>query len=500
MLPSDPQRCNREPILAGLCGAEWRGLRKSLVEGFALDRSGPFSATWAWLGARIVGRGWILPSKPSFTLTTFSMCSRLLRAFIVFSLLVAPAAAQGDELVSQKQLEEWTQSISKDVEMLRGQKFKRPVAVSTANLEEFFGYMKERMDRDTSKEDLEAQESMAKMLAMIPPDMSLLGTFMKMLEGQVGGFYDPSSESFCLMERFGGDLARVVLAHELTHALDDQYYDIDGTLERIEKNGDAQFAYHAVVEGSGTRTQNDWLRAHVADLELGSIKDMSLEGLEDAPPFLWKPMVGAYSLGASFLVRSSSMIQGQMKSASPVDLHLAFRRPPLSSEQVLHPEKYWDRDKRDDPIKIELNLSGLPDGWKVLGEDTLGEMGLGLVIEPEKKRGGLTGALQMLSAKFTYPASEGWGGDRYVLLGNAGARVVFLMTRWDSTVDQEEFKKAIDGRSTYFRAALTALSAEGVPAPILEQLDAGERGCALGLATGTAADEYAALRQTVLGF
>ena len=382
---------------------------------------------------------------------------------LVLTQLAAPTRAQEGEVVEQAQLEAWTESIKREIEVLRGMKFKRPVAVSTANLKQFIGYVKERMEKDTSKEDLDAQELVAKMLGVIPVEMSLIGTYMEMIESQVGGFYDPNTESFCLMEQYGGDLARVVLAHELTHALDDQYYDIDGTLAKIEKNSDQSLAYHAVVEGSGTATQNAWLMTKLSEIDAKQLKDVGgigTAGMEDAPPYLWKPMLGVYLKGAAFLVRSSSILAGSSKTPTATDVHIAFMRPPLSTEQILHPEKYWDAEKRDDPLPVKLNTEHLPEGWSVLAEDTLGELGLGFVVEPRAKRRGLTGMFQILSTKYTYPASEGWGGDRYVLLARGDSRLLLLRTLWDTDADREEFAQELELHKPHLIEALKSLAGD----------------------------------------
>lgn len=374
-----------------------------------------------------------------------------------------PLRAQQGEVVEQAQLEAWTESIKLEIEALRGMKFKRPVAVSTANLEQFSGYVKERIEQDTSPQDLEAQELVAKMLGVIPVEMSLMGTYMKMIESQVGGFYDPNTESFCLMEQFGGDLARVVLAHELTHALDDQYYDIDGTLAKIQKNSDQSTAYHAVVEGSGTATQNAWLMSKLSEIDTKQIANaggIGTAGMEDAPPFLWKPMLGVYLKGAAFLVRSSSILAGSSKAPTASDLHVAFKRPPLSTEQILHPEKYWDAEKRDDPLPVSLRTEQLPEGWSVLAEDTLGELGLGFVVEPRAKRSGLKGMLQMFATKYTYPASEGWGGDRYLLLARGASRLLLLRTLWDSEADRAEFAAEMELQKPHIIEALKVLAGD----------------------------------------
>ena len=99
------------------------------------------------------------------------------------------------------------------------------------------------------------------------------------------------------------------------------------------------------------------------------------------PPFLWKPLIAAYLRGEGFLVHAAGM-NIAMKAAKVEDIRAAFGNPPRSSEQILHPDKYWNPDQRDEPRRIEFDASALADGWKVLGQDTLGELYLGLLTTP----------------------------------------------------------------------------------------------------------------------
>jgi len=368
---------------------------------------------------------------------------------LTLSVLLALACSlpQDDDLVTQEELEQMTAEIQSEVAELRKQEFKRPVAVAVASKAELVEYMTRRMERDSTPAEIAAEETIAKLLGMIPPEMDYLETQVDLLKDQVGGFYDPDTEGFYLMESFGGDLAKVILAHELTHALDDQLYDIDGTLAGMQDNGDAQLAYHAVVEGSGTGVMNAWTLRNMFKLdakELAAAGEMGADQLEQAPPYLWKPMIGVYMKGAAFLNRTPSIMLGQVNFPELEDFETAFTEPPLSTEQILHPEKYWDKDQRDDPIAMVFEAaSALPTGWEKLTEDTFGELGWGLAVEPLEKRKGMEGQLAILTTQFTYEASEGWGGDRYALLGNGDARVLVCETVWDTPDDAQEFYAAL---------------------------------------------------------
>ena len=355
-----------------------------------------------------------------------------------------PAPAKSPE---QLELERSAEEIRLQVEELRGMKYKRAVAVELTDKQGFLEYARKRQQATETPERRSRDESVAKLLGLIPREMDLAATFESFLEQQVGGFYDPGSDTFYLMRDFGGDLARIILAHELTHALDDQHFDLDAAIKSADQQTDAEFAVQALAEGSGTNAMNVWTIKHMGELDkqaLAGSSDLGTKGLDTAPTLVWKPLLAAYLRGEGFLVHSEGM-NVLASAAKPEELRRAFTDPPRSSEQILHPKKYWDAKKRDDPVRVTLETSQLPRGWKVLGEDTLGELYLALVTQPFPERGGLDAKnpLSILGVKYTHKAAEGWGGDRLVLAGKDDARVLYLVTVWDTPADAQEFHAAL---------------------------------------------------------
>jgi hypothetical protein len=268
------------------------------------------------------------------------------------------------------------------------------------------------------------------------------------------------------------------MAHELTHALDDQHYDIDGTLKKLGEDTDATLAFQAVVEGSGTNLMNQWFKGHLSEVsaeDLQRAQETTGNSLEDAPPYLWLPLLAVYLRGEGFLVHTGGL-NLLMKAADVKDVDRAFQSPPRSSEQILHPDKYWKDSKRDDPLHVTIDTSRLPSGWKVAGQDTLGELYLGLLTTPQADRKGLSAnPLAVMSVKYTNKASEGWGGDRLVLLSNGDDRFLELVTAWDTQKDADEFADALDkkpgviplvdakqGSGSAFHAGATATDVEVV--------------------------------------
>jgi len=355
--------------------------------------------------------------------------------------------SEAPKLWTQEELERVSEEIKADIETMRGMEFVRPVKVQVADKKGLIDYARKRQELTETPQRRVRDETIAKMLGVVPSETDLQATLEKLLEEQVGGFYDPGSDTFFLMESFGGDLARIILAHELTHALDDQHFDLDGTLKRMGEQSDMEFAYMAVVEGSGTAAMNQWTFQHLASLDKQALlasQDLGTEGLAEAPALLWKPLIASYLRGEGFLVRAPGM-NLTMKAAKVEDIRSAFENPPRSSEQILHPAKYWNQAERDEPRKIEFDTSRLREGWTVLGEDTLGELYLGLMTSPAEERKGLdtTNMLAVLGIKYTNAAAEGWGGDRVVLLGRGDERLLELVTLWDSPEDAAEFQRAI---------------------------------------------------------
>ena len=170
---------------------------------------------------------------------------------------------------------------------------------------------------------------------------------------------------------------------------------------------------------------NRWTIEHLSQLdpaELLASGSMGMEALEEAPPCLWKPLLAVYLRGAAFLNRTDSVMKGSTGMPALEDFHAAFVDPPRSSEQILHPEKYWNEAERDDPVQVRLE--GVPEGWTVQVQNTLGELGLAFVTEPLEKRKGLKGQWGAMSAKFTNEAAAGWGGDRFVVLTRGEDRAV----------------------------------------------------------------------------
>ena len=361
----------------------------------------------------------------------------------------------------QSELEDLSRRLQKDVEVLRGESFRRDVSVKVATKADLIEYMKRRLEEEEPPEKLAADELVAKLLGLFPHERDLMADTFALLESQVGGFYDPPSNTFWLMEGMPRGFAAPILAHELIHALDDQLYDIDAQMRERKDDSDALQAYRFVVEGSGTAGGNRWTIEHMDEIDMSGLQDMMDEqqaSLLSAPPFLWKPLLGAYLQGAAFLARADSMLAGQTAELVPADVSAAFRDLPRSTEQVLHPDKYWDPALRDEPRAVVFEVGALPEGWSVRRQDTFGELGLAQVADAGRGETlDLSNPAALLSISFTHPAAAGWGGDRMLLLGDGKGAWMRLVSVWDSERDAGEHYAMLLYQSQLFETAATAL-------------------------------------------
>jgi len=369
---------------------------------------------------------------------------------------------------TQEALEEASAAIQVEVGVLRNIEFNEPVRVEIADKEGLIEYAVKRMEEMQEPGAMESGEWMAKLLGLLPHDADLEELTMALLQDQVAGFYDPGTKSFYLMKGFSGDLARAILAHELTHALDDSLYDLDGALKERIGHSDATAAYMSVVEGSGTELMNRWVMKNMGRLspeDMREFSKMGTESLENAPTVIWKPLLASYMSGQRFLSVGRRHLRREEKIRDPnAVLERAFVAPPLSSEQVLHPEKYWDPEERDDPIRIVRETAELPEGWSIAQEDVFGEMQLALVTElaDGATKIDFSNPMSMMSIKYTNDAASGWGGDSVALLAKGEGRLLHLVTVWDSEEEAEEFERTMNlVMNSAIAPSLVELAGEG---------------------------------------
>jgi hypothetical protein len=250
--------------------------------------------------------------------------------------------------------------VERRVAALRGLRFLHPVpvrVVSPAQLRAL-GLAENRRAQPLGEQ--RAQEELLKLLGLLAPREDLGRIAGSVLSEQVAGLYDPRSKQLLLVRGAGVD--DVTLAHELTHALEDQHFAIG----RLDAGGfgDAATAQQALVEGSATALMLRYAQRYPGDgPSLGQALSSLGSSTKGIPPAILRELLFPYEAGAAFV---SALLLDGGRDWSLVDNAERFR-PPVSSAEILHPRR-WALVQRPLPVRLPDVGRALGGGWRrVLG-------------------------------------------------------------------------------------------------------------------------------------
>jgi hypothetical protein len=288
-----------------------------------------------------------------------------------------------------------------------------------------------QFDEDNKPEDVATDERLLRILGLLQPGVSLRDAYLDLQGGQVIGYYSPDDAELFVVSRSGalGPTERATFAHEFTHALQDQHFDLNGLGIDDVSNGDRALARLALVEGDATVTQTEWMLAHLTGDDIAKLIEEAsdpevMAALARAPAILRDTSLFPYQDGAALV----NTLRGGGDWAA---VNAAFDAPPDSTEQVLHPASFTSREPPVD-VSVPDGTAAFGAGWAVSRADTLGELLLRIWLRENGVRG-----------VDAIAASAGWGGDRAVLLEAAGDRFALgLDTTWDRGADADEFAAA----------------------------------------------------------
>ena len=375
----------------------------------------------------------------------FTACVALFIALVLFTASVN-GAWQGAASIAKPDTAALssTEEILKVVSRLRELDIKQSVKSSFKTKDEIELSVIRDLDENTPAAEFEATQKTLTKLGLVSKEFRLRDYVVKLLREQVAGFYEPKTKEFYLAAWLPVSEQKRVIAHELVHALQDQHFD----LRRFEKwpkgDSDAELAAHALVEGEATLVMIEYdFEQQGAKLDLSKIAALT-DGLTDqdsdadtknypvlagAPKVLKENLQFPYLYGAGF-------VGAVLKSRSWKGLDSTYLSLPSSTEQIMHPERFLNRD---DPVRIEIPdlAAALGPDWKKTDSDVNGEFGY------------LVALAEFLPKRAAKMAAAGWGGDRYALyeIKDAGALVLAQFTTWDTDGDAKEFFDAYSERT-----------------------------------------------------
>lgn len=318
--------------------------------------------------------------------------------------------------------------IEKDVAEIRGLDFLATVAYDELPRETLREVIAAKIDDRYSPEELVRLERGYAAMGLLPEGMGLRETFLDLLGEQVAAFYDQHADTLHTFEnsplRRGQN--RIILAHELTHALQDQHFSLENFPLESTDNDDLATATSALIEGDATLLMAQYMVRAGGNMGVGDVVGMVLaqgtEKLRAAPFYLRESLLFPYLAGQTFC--TALFAHGGWGS-----LNAAYETPPTSTRQILHPDEYLADPDRP---AVLLDWRGVERaGTAEVVRNILGEFGLRTLLTPA------------LGADIANAAAHGIRADGYLVLESAPKPEVMAWTVWDTPGEAAEFRDAI---------------------------------------------------------
>ena len=388
--------------------------------------------------------------------------------------VVAVAAVVGDGRAQDAFAPQIAEAVPR-VEAALGLHFKRPVRYEVRDRAEMRRMLAKMLDAERSARELAAEQTVYHLLGIIPDTLDWPRLQLDLLAEQVVGFYDPRSKVLYLQNDPDDPTLSIVIPHELVHALQDQYMDLD-SLVSLKGDDDRVLAAMAVMEGQATLVSFEIALGMGADFP-GSEEAIRLSvrsGMEEqpviaaAPHFVRELEIFPYLSGMEFMLR----FQRERPGALPFGSDL-----PTSTAQIEHVALYFGPSRKE-PLALSLPA---PRGAELVYENDFGAFATRVFLE------------QLLrDRKRAARATAGWAGDRYALVRTASGDGLVWLTVCDTPRDAAEFAEAMrrasakryrDARSEAGRTVtVTRVEIAGRPAVLYEDLPPGTLSDVLDLA------------------
>ena len=330
----------------------------------------------------------------------------------------APATATPSVGTSNPEFLATADAVVKEMSQITGWGLKTPLKKSIRSRADIHAYILKQMDDEKDAKERYASARSAEAFGLIPKGFNLDTFLVDLLTEQIAGLYDPKAHEFYIADWIPADEQRMVMAHELTHALEDQHFDIEPWVHAARPNDDAEMARESVLEGSAMAAMLEYelkgkglklrdLPEFDPSVFVGDLAETPV--LKKAPPFIKDSLMFPYLSGLTF---SMSVL----KSDGWPAFTAVFARPPVNTQQILHPEMYF-ANRAPAPLKVELPAAAPGENWVLLEENSLGELGWKEVLK------------QFLDEERAKETAAGWDGDEYASFEQKNTKHLMLFAR-----------------------------------------------------------------------
>lgn len=368
-------------------------------------------------------------------------------------LVVLGACGDRSRAQSEDSIREMAEEVIPRVEQAAGLTFKSPPELALRSREQVRHYLDAKIAAELPPDEVERLTVAYRMFGLIPDTLDLSELLLELYAEQVAGFYDPDSTVLYVVEGSDPAMVRLTIAHELVHALQDQYMPVDSVLT-MQRQNDRRTAAQAVLEGQamlasvlammpnqdlqalGTFWNDAQRRSQIREQE----KRMPV--FASAPLILREGLIFPYLAGADFMNWFARLYPDTVPFGP---------RMPASTEQILHPDRYASGDQPVDLMFL--------DSAGVVYEDNLGEFETRVMLTELTESETAAAAVTL-----------GWGGDRYAVTRVGDGYGLTWWSVWDDEVAADRFARVLDrewaGRETEGRY-LVERSAVGAHAAVL---------------------------------
>ncbi|MEK7485882.1 MAG: hypothetical protein AABZ60_16290 [Planctomycetota bacterium] len=370
----------------------------------------------------------------------------------VFGLLIFLSGCSGNLLKNGEIDPNRADFVIKKTQAIRHLKLKKEIPIKLVSKEEMKAFFEKEFQNDYPAEKLQHLEKAYKKLGVLEPEENLFELLTSFKSEEVVGIYDDEEKEIHLLKNPKSpgitinlvqalsnhdSITDMILAHELTHGLQDQHFDLKRITDLCKDNDDLDLATSALIEGDADYASQSMLnpllipdRRKLGYLE---IPDAFLEEemMRTAPRFLVVPFIFQYLYGAGFIVQLAKSSIDPREESSFDRINQAFKDLPQSTEQIIDPKKYLFQRDNPTPVSLEALKQKLS-SYTLLHENTMGQLLMGVWIS------------DILSLATGYQASDGWDGDRYMVLEDPQSkRLVFVQfSIWDGEIDAIQYANA----------------------------------------------------------
>lgn len=317
--------------------------------------------------------------------------------------------------------------ISEEMAGIRDLELLEPLDIAVQNRDELRKYLLTSIEEGYPEEVQDRDQRVLVLFGLVEPGTDVGQLQVDLLGEQVAGYYDPETNEMVVVSDGTGDelsaTNEITFAHETVHALQDQNFDliaVQGDLDAL--SDDEYLAVNAIIEGDATVSEVEYLIENPT-LLLGlqsELEGFDSSELDNAPEFYSATLYFPYNQGFEFVTEI-------YENGGWDAVNALFDNVPQSSEQILHPEKYLEGEA---PLDVTVNdpLPALGQGWDILDVNTFGEFVTDIFLDSGD-----------ISGREAREASEGWGGDEYVVVGSDNGDALYWQTEWDTEDDAREF-------------------------------------------------------------